>query len=102
MSDPTDMHIKMTVMAWSNTKTNKINELINDNWVINEKPILRNGQNRANLKDVVIFKPKEKKFRQSAIKYLQIRNILGWGDFYARQRQAMSTSLLYKGQPARV
>ena len=90
MSDPTDMRIKMTIMVWSNMLTNKINELINDNWVINEKLFLRNGQNGANLKDVVIFKAKEKKFRQSAIKYLQIRSILGWGDFYARQRRAMS------------
>ena len=67
MSNPTDMHIQMTVMTWSNTITKKINKFVNVNWEINEKLILRNGQNWAHLKHATIFTEKEKKFRKSAI-----------------------------------
>ena len=64
---PTDMHIKMTVMTWSNTISKKINEFINVNWEINEKLILQNGQNSARSKRATIFTEKEKKCLKSAI-----------------------------------
>ena len=60
---PTDMHIKMTVMTWSNMLTNKINELTKNNGVITKNVILRRGEHS---KDVEIFKARKKKFRQSA------------------------------------
>ena len=60
------LHTKMTVMAWSNTKTNQINEYFNVNGEINEN-IVQNGQIWVNSKDGAIFKEKEKKFRKSAV-----------------------------------
>ena len=60
------MHIKMTVMAWSNMLTNKINELTKNNGVITKNFVLRRGGILGAVKDVEIFKAKKKKFRQSA------------------------------------
>ena len=43
MRDPINIHIKMTVRAWSNMLTNKINELNKNYVVITKNVILRKG-----------------------------------------------------------
>ena len=60
MRDPIDIHIKMTVRAWSNMLTNKINELTKNNGVITKNVILRRRGKLGTFEGCRNFQSKEK------------------------------------------
>ena len=60
MRDLIDIHIKMTVRAWSNMLTNKINKLTKNNGVITKKVILRRGGILGAFEGCRDFQSKEK------------------------------------------